>query len=216
MLRVLLDIVLPPRCLACDGDGYPLCASCMQRFPWNDRACARCAAPGRAPLCRRCGTDPPPLVGARSVARYEGVARDALMRFKLGGERRAAAALAAPMAARAPEAAVFTPVPATKASVRARGFDPAALLARHVARTLGAACVDLLVKVRATRDSAGLGRAERRTNLEGAFAPARPAPPVVVLVDDIMTTGATAEACARALVAGGARAIHLLTFARTP
>ena len=147
---------------------------------------------------------------------YEGPAREAVKAFKLLGERRAARTLAAWMAppARDLTADAATWVPGTRRSEAERGFVPAEELARPLARALGLPARRLLWKVRRTRDQSGLSRAERRANLLGAFR-VRPDPPKrVLLVDDIMTTGATAEACAAALKAGGAREVLVVTFAR--
>lgn len=145
---------------------------------------------------------------------YEGPARLVLISFKLGGERQSARAMAASMVpASAPlrgSAVCF--VPATARSVRERGFNPAHVLARATAQALGLPLLPLLSKTRETADQAGLSRDERRRNLDGAFASKR-APAEIVLVDDVLTTGATADACASALHAAGGRLVDVLTFA---
>jgi predicted amidophosphoribosyltransferase len=149
---------------------------------------------------------------------YEGPAREALKAFKLAGERRSARALAAwmfPVARSLLPVDALTWVPATRRSEAERGFVPAAELARALARALGVPAARLLVKVRATRDQAELGREARRANLAGAFVPVGPVPARVLLVDDVLTTGATIEACAHALVAGGGREVSVVTFARS-
>jgi predicted amidophosphoribosyltransferase len=105
-------------------------------------------------------------------------------------------------------------VPSTRRSEAERGFVPAEALARPLARLLGLPAARLLSKVRETRDQAGLSRAERRSNLGGAFAAIGRVPGRVILVDDVMTTGATIEACALALLHGGAREVRVVTFAR--
>jgi predicted amidophosphoribosyltransferase len=148
---------------------------------------------------------------------YEGPARDALKAFKLGGERRSARALARSMllAAEGLGGDAVTFVPATRAALTARGFNPAEELARWIAAWCGLPLERLLVKTRETADQSGLGRTERRANLAGAFRASR-APRCVLLVDDVYTTGATADACARALREAGACHVDVLTFARTP
>jgi competence protein ComFC len=137
------------------------------------------------------------------------------MTFKLGGERRAAPAMAAIMAKAAKEldADWVTFVPSTHRSIAERGFNPAEELARSLAPLLRLPCRGLLHKGRETADQAGLGRDERRRNLSGAFR-ARPVRGRIVLVDDVMTTGATADGCARALRDAGASDVMVLTFAR--
>ena len=216
-MRALVDIVFPQRCVSCGAPARWLCETCDASFPWLGAACARCAEPLTVAVeeCARCTRDPPPFFAAFSAARYTGCARDALMTFKLGGERRAARAMAARMMeAFALRADLVTFVPATARSVRARGFNPAEELARAVARLTEAPCRPLLRKARETADQSGLDRAGRVRNVAGAFEPLRTPgkPGTIVLVDDVMTTGATARACARALSAMGQ--IAILTFAR--
>ena len=147
---------------------------------------------------------------------YTGPARDAVKSFKLLGERRTARWLAARMApaARALDANVVTWVPATRASEAARGFNPAEELARPLARSIRRPARRLLIKRRETRDSAGLSREQRRANLYEAFLANGPARGHVILVDDILTTGATAGECAGVLAQAGATEVSLVTFAR--
>jgi len=107
-------------------------------------------------------------------------------------------------------------VPSTRRSEAARGFNPARELARPLARSLGRIAAPLLAKTRETRDQAELSRAERRANQRDAFVARMQPPDRVLLVDDIMTTGATADACADALKKAGARRVCVVTFARAP
>ncbi|HVL90539.1 MAG TPA: double zinc ribbon domain-containing protein [Actinomycetota bacterium] len=214
----LLDLLYPRVCAACDAHGRaPLCAACDAGAPWIGDACLRCALP----LCRGCAGRGLAFDRAASAAIYAGAARDALMRFKAAGEHRVAAALAARMTGAARRAGigaagdtVCTWVPSGRAALRARGRNPAELLARPLARSLAVAARPLLVKTRETPDLAGLARAARRRALEGVFAIAAPVPPRVLLVDDVLTTGTTASACAGALKAGGASRVDVVTFAR--
>jgi ComF family protein len=137
------------------------------------------------------------------------------MSFKLGGERRAARPMAAMIAQRVGriDADLITFVPASRASTAERGFNTARELARALAPAVGVRCAGALEKTRETSDQAALGRTERRRNLAGAFR-ARPVGGRIVLVDDVMTTGATADGCARALKEAGAREVIVVTFAR--
>ena len=111
------------------------------------------------------------------------------------------------------DADVMTFVPASRSSLAERGFNTACELTRALAPMMRVPAVNLLHKTRETSDQAALGRAERRRNLAGAFR-ARPVSGRVALVDDVMTTGATADGCARALRAAGARDVIVVTFAR--
>lgn len=217
MVRSVIDLLFPPACPACGCAGAnAFCGTCVGEIAWIARACPLCAIPlegARCARCARCASWSPAFDAARAAARYEGLARDALLRFKLGGERRAAEALAAPMV-RLVGPGALTFVPATRRSVAARGFNPAEALARALARGAGRSAVPLLRKTHETADQAGLTRAQRAQNLEAAIEPLGPAPERVVLVDDILTTGATADACARALKRGGAAQVTIVTFAR--
>jgi predicted amidophosphoribosyltransferase len=225
MLRALGGLVFPRRCASCGAPAEWLCAACDESFPWLRSACARCALPTVIPVeaCARCRARPPAFALARAVARYEGCARDALIAFKVAGERRAAREMAARMAAVAPRADLVTFVPATRRAIAERGFNPAEELARRVARRLGLPCAPLLRKTRETRDQSTLGREARARNVADAFraieAPVRAAAsraddPRILLVDDVMTTGATARACAGEMRVAGMGQIAILTFAR--
>lgn len=212
----MLDLLYPRRCASCGERGrVPLCEACDAAAAWIDEACRRCALPA----CRGCDGRGAAFDAAASAARYQGAARDALIAFKLLGERRAAAAMAGRMGdalARIapPPGAPVTFVPSSAEAMRQRGFNPARTLAIALARTAGRPALPLLRKTRRTPDLAGLGRAARRAALEGAFACAASPPDALVLVDDVLTTGATASACARALKSGGAGLVAVVTFAR--
>lgn len=221
LLAEVAAIALPARCASCARWGTaPLCEPCLETVRWiADPICDRCGIPTGAPVdaCAACASRRPGFRRVRAAALYAGAARDTLISFKLTGERRAARAIGSWMAeaAGAVDGDCVTFVPATRRSLRERGFNPAAALARAVARATGLPLASLLRKTRETPDQAGLGAQERRRNLAGAFA-ARWSPRRVLLVDDIVTTGATAEACAAALRAAGAGQIDVLAFARAP
>ncbi|HEX9711400.1 MAG TPA: ComF family protein [Actinomycetota bacterium] len=211
-MRVLLDLIFPRRCLSCEVPAAFLCSDCDARLPPIPNPCARCSEPGgRGRCCEGLAFD-----AARAPYRYAGPARDALMSFKLGGERRAARAMAARMAPVAPPADAITFVPSSPKALAQRGFDPAEQLARALAPLLGLPCRRLLRKARETSDQAALGRSARLANLRDVFVAARgPIPQgTILLVDDVMTTGATAHGCARALKVAGTSKLEVLTFAR--
>lgn len=205
-------LLLPARCAACNAWGdSPLCRECSVLIRWI-----------RPPWCEQCRTGAPPgdraFGHAHAAAVYEGPAREALKAFKLLGERRSSQWLAARMvpSARALRATVVTWVPATRPSEVARGFNPAEEIARPLAMRLRLPARRLLKKRRDTLDSAGLSREQRRLNLLDAFVARGRVAGHVLLVDDIFTTGATAEECAKALKAGGCGAVSVATFARAP
>jgi ComF family protein len=202
-------------------------------------ACAGCGAPlaGDAALCRACARplsrparDPhvPGLAACVAAVEFRGPVETWVHRFKYParglagldpGPRAAVVALVLAAAARAPGPApdLVVPVPLHPRRLRRRGFNPAALLARPLARRSGAACdARALRRLRDTPSQTGLGRRERRRNLRGAFAAARPLPACVWLVDDVVTTGATLAAAAAALRRAGARRVVGVCAAWTP
>ncbi len=220
-MRALLDLVLPQSCAGCGTPGPAVCGGCVVPL----LAVPRPAWPEPAPA----GLPPP-----YAVAAYAGVVRDLLLAYKergvLGLARPLAGALARSVtagveAAQVAAPVVLVPVPSSARARRVRGDDVVARLARRAARELTAAgrpvaTLGALVHRRAVVDSAGLGAAARAENLAGAFrlrvgARAALAGSVVVLVDDLVTTGATLAECARTLRAAGAVVAAAATVAAT-
>lgn len=186
--------------------------------------CAGCGSRGRAlcELCTRRLEDPPPeaLAGAGRVVAgfaYEGGARNLVLALKLRAQRGAAGPLTAAMARKAQRhglaARVLTWVPGGAADMRIRGFDHAEVLAHDLGLRLGLPTVALLTRTSEVADQTGLGAAARELNLRGAFAASRCAG-AVALVDDVVTSGATARACAAALRAGGAASLEIVAACR--
>jgi competence protein ComFC len=165
---------------------------------------------GPAPSC-------PPAERVIAVWDYVGGPRALVLDLKLRGRRESAAPLIDGLCASAWRAGVLadavTWVPGGRKGVRLRGFDHAEILARGVARRLGLPAARILAGTSSRRDQAALGAAERRSNLRDAFE-ARPCSGRWLLLDDVITTGATARACARALTAAGAAGVEVLVSCR--
>ncbi len=212
----LLDLALPAACAGCGIEGPPLCAVCR---PAVD---VRLGLPPGTPLGLSAGP-PDPLVQLEWCAPFAGVVRLALHALKYSGEQRLAAPLGAALAARWRRAGalgdLLVPVPVHAARRRERGYDQAELLARAAARELGLPMAPALERTRATTPQYRLDRRHRAVNVADAFAvSARHAATIagrsVVLVDDVVTTGATLAASASALLAAGAVAVAAVTVAR--
>jgi ComF family protein len=231
--RALLDLVYPPTCAACGtavGEPHGLCAACWSGLPWIERPyCERLGTPfavdlGGPLLSPAAMADPPVFERARAVALYDGLARDLVHRLKFG-DRLDLVDLLARLMARASadllaDADLIVPVPLHPLRLWRRRFNQAAVLAHGIGRPSGKpVSVDVLRRSRATRPQVGLTRAARQENLQGVFRVDEGSRPElagrrVLLVDDVLTTGATGNAAARALIRGGARAVDLAVFAR--
>lgn len=232
MRRILLDALYPPICLHCAqalSTPHGLCPSC-----WGSLSFIT------APLCPRLGTpfaidpgpgvispaaiaDPPPWRQARSAVRYEGIARDLVHAMKFGDRPDVALLLGRMMATAGAELAcgadIIIPTPLHRSRLWSRRYNQAAALAQAVSRLTGVPShPTLLRRLRRTAPQVGLSRNARARNLRGAFGlpPAhasRVAGKRVLLIDDVMTSGATAAAATRALRRAGAAHVDVLTFA---
>lgn len=216
-----LDLVFPPRCVACGEFGAFVCPSCAPKMTAaSPPRCERCWMPVDGRGCARCLAQPPAFTAARSAYVYEGAVREAVHALKFGGVSAIAPPMAKAMAETflvwQPPADVVVPVPLSAARLRRRGYNQAALLAQGIARRAGLRVEQLLRRAADTPAQALLkDERARRANVAGAFALRRPAAGRrVLLVDDVLTTGATLGACARVLLDGGAPAVYVLTYAR--
>jgi ComF family protein len=223
MLTGLLDLLFPPACAACgDGTGStaagPFCRVCRLAVDPVPAGCRRCGLPGPDPVCGACLVAPPAFDSLAAGGLFGGPLADAVHALKYRDRPALARPLGAWLAARAalPPGVVVASVPLGRRRRLARGYDQAALLADAVARAAGRARLRAaLRRTRETPPQVGRTRAERARNVAGAFeASARVAGRDVVLVDDVVTTGATADACAAALKAAGARSVNVLALAR--
>jgi len=217
----LLDLLFPPRCAACRHRGISWCSACDAAVVrLQGRLCPWCGEPCAGSSCRTCRVAPLPLP-VRSYARYTTTLIPALLRLKYRPDPRLAAVLAGWLAGLCRSAGwtptLVVPVPLAPTRQRQRGYNQADLLARLLADRLGCpASSEALLRIRATRSQVGLGPAERRANVRGAFQ-ARETEvrgQVVCLVDDLLTTGATLAACAEALFSAQALDVFGLTVGR--
>jgi ComF family protein len=228
----LLSVLFPSFCVVCrsllgEVSRGPLCPACFVDLPRHHAALCRCGVPlgGSAPApCGRCRRQRNAFTAGASLGPYEGSLRTVIHALKYSRRPRLAGRLAdaliahpAARALLAPDA-LLVPVPLHPRRLRERGFNQSELIARALGRRTGLPLLTrALSRRRDTPPQAGLTAAVRRRNVSGAFV-ARPcsalAGRTVVLIDDVLTTGATARACAAALQEAGASAVHVLTVAR--
>ena len=224
--KLMLDFALPPRCAGCGAVTEEVgifCPPCWSKIEWlGNSGCSRCGLPlagTEAGTCGRCLADPPKLDRIRAAVAYDDLPRLIALKLKYGRKVALARTMArymAPLRGEWPEDAVVVPVPLHRWRLWGRGFNQSALVARELARMWGLrAEVAGLRRVKRTRPLKGLNHLQRRKAVSGAFkANSRVGGRTVVLIDDVLTSGSTAEACARALRRGGAARVELLCWAR--
>ena len=214
-----IDVLFPRACAGCGAGPWPFCRMCAaELIPLEPPWCRRCGRPWPTTVARCRDCPPAPIASARSAFAYRGPAREAVHRLKFSGWRGVGDALAAALVALGPPPAdAVTWVPLAPRRRAERGFDQARVLARALARDLDLPAAALVRRTKATAPQARRTREERLRAMWDAFGciPHAHIPARVLLVDDVLTTGATASACAAALLDGGAREIHLLTACRS-
>ncbi len=229
-LARIADLALPPRCPGCSAvtrTDHDFCGPCWAQLrflgePW----CATCHAPfeydlGPGAQCGRCLADPPPHDGIRAAVAYGDIARNVALKLKYGGRMAAADTMAHAMVRLMPaDADLLIPVPLHRWRLWRRGYNQSLLIAQALRRASGVPVArDLLVRSKATPVLRGMTPRDRRKAVAGAFALAAGAKEAVsgkriLLVDDVHTSGATSEACARLLKRAGAAQVILLCWAR--
>jgi predicted amidophosphoribosyltransferase len=214
----VLDLVLPRRCAGCGLAGCELCARCLRGLlRLRGPRCARCGAPTAWPVarCTECAGRRLAFAVARAAVAYAGPAKPLVRAWKEEG-RRGLAEHAADLVVETvdlPDVEAITFVPPDPDRLLRRGRHPARDLAAGLAERWALPLVVVLARRSSGRRQRGLTLDERRRNVRGAYA-ARGSPRRVALVDDVYTTGATADACASALRKAGATHVEVVTFAR--
>lgn len=215
----MLDLVLPERCAICETPGRPLCDRCRATLTrLTPPVCERCGSPGPWPVrrCAECAGRRLAFAHARSAIVYDGQARRFVRSWKERGRRRLArdaAALVAEVVPR-PRVDALVPVPGDPERALRRGDVPSRALAVELGRIWALETVDVLERRRALPRQRGLALEERRRNVRGSVGASRSVPAQVCVVDDVYTSGATADACASACRRVGARHVRVVTFAR--
>ncbi len=231
--RRAVDAVLPPRCLACGdivAEPGAVCGTCWQGLDFiSAPMCDCCGLPfaydaGGGAVCGECARERPVYRRARSVLVYDDASRALVLAFKHADRTDAAPAFSRWLARAGgdllADADAIVPVPLHRRRLLVRRYNQAALLALALGRLAGKpVAVDALRRTRATPSQGRLGRGQRERNVRGAFAVSDNRRDLIdgkrmLLVDDVLTTGATLSACARALLHGGAAQVDALTLAR--
>jgi ComF family protein len=215
----VLELLLPERCAVCATPGHALCDAChaslMRLVP---PVCERCGSPGPWPVrrCAECAGRRLAFAEARSAIVYEERARALVRSWKEHGRRRlarVAAGLVAETLA-TPHVEALVPVPGDRERAWQRGDVPSRALAGELGRIWHLPALDVLERGRALPRQRGLSLDERRRNVRGSVVARSPVPSAVCVVDDVYTSGATADACASACRRAGARRVHVVTLAR--
>lgn len=218
LLDKLLAQVAPHECLGCSTEGKLLCEDCLpqiRRVPLACYHCRRLSDSAKTCVSCRLHTD---LFAVRAAAVYEGLAKDLVWQLKFQGAQAAAQEMAVLLAPFVPQRTdiVIVPVPTATSRVRQRGYDQATLIAEHLARQTGATYASALRRS-GQHHQVGSNRTQRIQQLRQAYriiSASAITDKHVLLIDDVLTTGATLEAAARVIKAAGAKHVSGLVFAR--
>ena len=232
LIHNILSFLLPPLCLACDEQttrDHTLCAACWKNIRFiAPPYCARCGAPFDLPvegdtLCGACLEKEPPFATARSAVLYDDASKNIIIRLKHSDRLHPVPALAQWMVRAGGEvwngADLIVPVPLHRWRLLKRKYNQSALLAQAIARqTARPALVDALERTRATDSQGHMNKQERAANVAKAFALRKGVTiegKKIVLIDDVLTSGATISECAATLLKAGAARVDVVTLART-
>ena len=226
-VRWALDFALPPRCAGCGtivGDVHSFCADCWRQMEFlGDSGCSSCGLPlhaTEATSCAVCLAKPPRIARTRAAVAYDELSRGLAIRLKYGRKVAIARTMARYMAPLiAPLGSpVLVAVPLHRTRLWRRGFNQSALVAREISKRLNLAADPFLIRrIKRTPPLKGMSPLQRRKAVAGAFKVPQPSAVegrTIILIDDVLTTGSTAEACARALRRAGAARVELVSWAR--
>jgi ComF family protein len=227
-MRMVLDFALPPRCPGCgvivdEVDSF--CAPCWTTLQFiGSGGCESCGLPLEAtdaPTCGACLARPPRIARARAAVAYDDIPRSVALKLKYGRKVALAKTMArymAPLISELPRHSLLAPVPLHRRRLWERGFNQSAIVAAEISRKTGIPAQPLLLeRVKSTPPLKGMSLQQRRRTVAGAFRVRGGADlrgRTVVLIDDVLTTGSTANACARALKRAGAERVELVSWAR--
>ncbi len=225
LFRSVLDFALPPRCGGCGAivdDVDSFCTDCWRKLEFLQGGCERCGLPLKgteAETCGACLAQPPRLDRIRAAVAYDDISRSIALRLKYGRKIALARTMSRymrPLVGELPSDALLVPVPLHRRRLWSRGFNQSAIVARELSRRTGIpGAVEALRRTRATPPLKGMGMRQRRRTVAGAFRSTMDLRgQTVILVDDVLTTGSTANACARVLKRAGAGRVDLVSWAR--
>jgi len=220
IIETIISLYAPLQCLACGVDGRIACDGCIRRLPLTESCCYRCQQPSR--LGRTCAACRPnsKLVSANAATNYEGWTKDLIWRLKFERAQSAAEIMAERLAllygSLIAEDVLIVPLPTARRRVRGRGYDQAVLIARALAKRTGRRYAPLLMRL-GSQEQIGANKQQRQAQLQDVFRVKRPGlarGARILLIDDVMTTGASLESAAATLHHAGAKTIGSLVFAR--